>query len=234
MRPVRCSGATVEWRDREGDHDLRVARVAQRDGRVAVVMSWAERDGAWHEWAHLLRLRDGLIIDMEDSASEERALRALLFDRLCATSAPISYSRSVSAGASSSTARRLFAGACPEFAQVAGRGRRGRATPRVSRPARLGGAAACGLLAAAANDQGAAGEARVRRPRRRRGWLRFVRARSRAGVRSRPARRDHIASALAERVTDRIQRGVAPERPRSRNGLGTVDPLLAESQTCTA
>jgi hypothetical protein len=41
------------------------------------VISWAERDGNRHEWAHLLRLLDGMIIDMEDYAGGERALRAL-------------------------------------------------------------------------------------------------------------------------------------------------------------
>ena len=69
--------STIEWRDREGDHDLRVDRVEQRDDRFAVVISWAERDGTRHEWAHLLRLCDGMIIDMEDYASGERALRTL-------------------------------------------------------------------------------------------------------------------------------------------------------------
>ena len=68
---------TIEWRDREGDHDLRVDHVEQRDGRVAVVVSWAERSGKRHEWAHVLRLRDGTITDMQDYASGPRALRAL-------------------------------------------------------------------------------------------------------------------------------------------------------------
>jgi hypothetical protein len=68
---------TIEWRDRAGDHDLRVERVEQRNGRVAVVISWADRDGARHEWAQLLRVRDGLIVDMEDYAGGERAFRAL-------------------------------------------------------------------------------------------------------------------------------------------------------------
>jgi hypothetical protein len=68
---------TIEWRDREGDHELRVDRVEQQNGRVAVVISWADRDGDRHEWAQLLRLRDGMIIDMQDYASGERALRAL-------------------------------------------------------------------------------------------------------------------------------------------------------------
>ena len=70
-------GSAIEWRHREGDHDLRVDRVEQRNGRVAVVISWAERDGTRHEWAHLLRLRDGMIIDIEDYASGKRAVRAL-------------------------------------------------------------------------------------------------------------------------------------------------------------
>ena len=69
--------STIEWREREGDHDQRVDRVEQRSGRIAVVISWAERDGTRHEWAHVLRLRDGLIIEMDDYANGERALRAL-------------------------------------------------------------------------------------------------------------------------------------------------------------
>jgi hypothetical protein len=68
---------TIEWRDRQGDHDLRVERVEQRNGRVVVVISWADRDGTRHEWAHYPRFRDGLIVDMEDYANGERARRAL-------------------------------------------------------------------------------------------------------------------------------------------------------------
>jgi ketosteroid isomerase-like protein len=69
--------STIEWRDREGDHDLRVEHVEQRDRRVAVVVSWAERSGKRHAWAHVLRLQDGMIIDMQDYASRPRAIRAL-------------------------------------------------------------------------------------------------------------------------------------------------------------
>jgi hypothetical protein len=69
--------STIEWRDREGDHDLRVDRVEQRNGRFAGVISWADRDGTRPESAHLLRLRDGAIIDMEDYASGAKAVRAL-------------------------------------------------------------------------------------------------------------------------------------------------------------
>jgi hypothetical protein len=68
--------STIEWRNRAGDHDLRVERVEQRHSRVAVVLSWAERNGTRHEWAQLLRLRDGTIVDMEDFGSGERVLRA--------------------------------------------------------------------------------------------------------------------------------------------------------------
>jgi hypothetical protein len=67
--------STIEWRNRNGDHDLRVDRVEQRNGRFAVVISWAERDGTRHEWAHVLRLRDGMIVDMRDYASGARPLR---------------------------------------------------------------------------------------------------------------------------------------------------------------
>ncbi len=56
---------------------MRIDRVEQRNDRFAIVISWAERDGTRHEWAQLLRLRDGMIIDMEDYRSGERALRAL-------------------------------------------------------------------------------------------------------------------------------------------------------------
>jgi ketosteroid isomerase-like protein len=72
--------STIEWRHRQGDHDLRVDRLEQRNGRFAVAISWAERaerDGTRHECAHALRLRDGAIIDMEDYASGAKAVRAL-------------------------------------------------------------------------------------------------------------------------------------------------------------
>jgi hypothetical protein len=41
------------------------------------VFSWAEESGKRHEWAHLLQLRDGLIVDMQDYASGARAVRTL-------------------------------------------------------------------------------------------------------------------------------------------------------------
>lgn len=68
----------VEWRDGQGDRDLRIDRVEHRDARVVVVLSWAEKGGKRHEWTHLLRLRGGLIIDIQDCASGgAKALRAL-------------------------------------------------------------------------------------------------------------------------------------------------------------
>lgn len=74
--------STIEWRNHEGDHDLLVDRVEQRDGRFAVVFSWTERAGGRQEWAQLLRVRGGTIIDIEDYASGARALRALRRRRL--------------------------------------------------------------------------------------------------------------------------------------------------------
>jgi hypothetical protein len=40
---------------------------------VVVAYSWADRDGHRHTWAHLLELKDGRIIDMQDYASPARA-----------------------------------------------------------------------------------------------------------------------------------------------------------------
>jgi hypothetical protein len=67
----------IEWRHRQGDHDLRVDRVEEQNGRVAVVVSWAERDGTRHEWANLLRFRGGMITHMDEYAGGDGALRAL-------------------------------------------------------------------------------------------------------------------------------------------------------------
>jgi hypothetical protein len=51
--------------------------VEQRNDRVAVVFSWAEASGTRHEWAQLLHLRDGMIVDMQDYASGAHALRRM-------------------------------------------------------------------------------------------------------------------------------------------------------------
>jgi hypothetical protein len=60
-----------------GARDLRVDRVEQRGERVAVVLSWTEQSGERGEWAHVLRLREGMIVRMQDHAGGTSALRAL-------------------------------------------------------------------------------------------------------------------------------------------------------------
>lgn len=64
----------------------------QRDGRLAVVFSWAERSGKRHEWAQLLRLREGMIVEMEDYANGTRALRACVADGRCCSADPVNTS----------------------------------------------------------------------------------------------------------------------------------------------
>lgn len=72
----------MEWRRRHADHDARIDSVEQRGGRIVVVFSWADKDSERHQWAHVLKLEDGKIIDMQDYAKPARAavatrLRAL-------------------------------------------------------------------------------------------------------------------------------------------------------------
>jgi hypothetical protein len=40
---------------------------------VVVGFSWADRSGTRHEWAHVVRLRDGRIVDIQDYGSQRRA-----------------------------------------------------------------------------------------------------------------------------------------------------------------
>lgn len=67
----------LEWRRHHGDHGLQVESLTESRGRVAIVFSWRDAKGERHEWAHLLKLRDGVIVDMQDYASAEAAQRAL-------------------------------------------------------------------------------------------------------------------------------------------------------------
>ncbi|MGH3024605.1 MAG: hypothetical protein ACRDNI_13185 [Gaiellaceae bacterium] len=46
------------------------------------MLSWAEQSGRRQEWAQVLELRDGLIVDMQDYASGAKAVRALRGRRL--------------------------------------------------------------------------------------------------------------------------------------------------------
>ena len=61
---------------RQGDHDGRIESVEQRGERIVVLLSWADKEGKRHEWAHALRLRDGKIIGMQDYANPARAAAA--------------------------------------------------------------------------------------------------------------------------------------------------------------
>jgi hypothetical protein len=39
-----------------------------------VAFSWSDGEGRRHRWAQALRLRDGMIVDMQDFGSPKRAL----------------------------------------------------------------------------------------------------------------------------------------------------------------
>jgi hypothetical protein len=49
-----------------GDHDVRVDGVTPRGRFVVVDVSWCDDDGERHAWAHLLELRGGRIVAMQD------------------------------------------------------------------------------------------------------------------------------------------------------------------------
>ncbi len=75
---------TMARRQRCGDHDLRLDSVQQRGDRAVVVVSWADKEDKRHQWAHVLTLRDGTIIDMQDYAKPGRATAAARFRALFA------------------------------------------------------------------------------------------------------------------------------------------------------
>ena len=66
----------MEWRKRAGDHDGRIDSVEQRGNRVVVAFSWSDSSDKRHEWAQVLELKDGRIIDMQDYAKPARAALA--------------------------------------------------------------------------------------------------------------------------------------------------------------
>ena len=73
----------IHWRRLGGDHDARIDAVEQHGARIVVTLSWADKAGKRHDWAHGLKLRDGKIVDMQDYTNPTRAgaatrLRALL------------------------------------------------------------------------------------------------------------------------------------------------------------
>ncbi len=66
----------IHWRRQDGDHDARIDAVEQHGARVIVALSWADKDGRRHDWAHVLKLKDGKIRDIQDYASPGRAAAA--------------------------------------------------------------------------------------------------------------------------------------------------------------
>jgi hypothetical protein len=60
-----------------GDHDFRVDAVDQSGGRIAVALSWADRQGTRHELGQVLTVEDGGIADLQDHRSGAAARRAL-------------------------------------------------------------------------------------------------------------------------------------------------------------
>lgn len=66
----------VQWRRKVGDHDARIDSVEQRGSRVVIGLSWADREGMRHDWAHVLELREGKILAIKDYARPSRATLA--------------------------------------------------------------------------------------------------------------------------------------------------------------
>lgn len=66
----------IHWRWLNGDHDTRIDAVEQHGACIVVALSWADKAGKRHDWAHVLKLRDGKIVDMHDYASPTRAAAA--------------------------------------------------------------------------------------------------------------------------------------------------------------
>lgn len=66
----------IHWRRQVGNHDARIDAVEQHGTRVIVTLSWADKTGKRHDWAHALKLKDGKIIDIQDYAIPTRATAA--------------------------------------------------------------------------------------------------------------------------------------------------------------
>jgi hypothetical protein len=49
-----------------GDRDVHLDDVRTDDDHVIVTFHWSDAEGERLEWGQALRLRDGLIVDMED------------------------------------------------------------------------------------------------------------------------------------------------------------------------
>jgi ketosteroid isomerase-like protein len=67
----------IESRRRAGDGDYRLDRFQRTDNAAAVVFSWTTRDGGRTSWAQALTLREGRIVQIQDFADPEKALKAI-------------------------------------------------------------------------------------------------------------------------------------------------------------
>jgi hypothetical protein len=66
----------MEWRKRAGDHDGRLDSVEHRGNRVVVAFSWSDGNDKRHDWAQVLKLKDGKVFDTQDYAKPSRAALA--------------------------------------------------------------------------------------------------------------------------------------------------------------
>ena len=62
---------------RAGDRDFHLDDVRQKDDKVRVTYSWSDAEGRRLAWGQVLRLRDGMIVDMEDSRRGSAACRVV-------------------------------------------------------------------------------------------------------------------------------------------------------------
>jgi hypothetical protein len=63
----------IHWRRLGGDHDARIDAVEQHGTRVSSSSPEPTKEGQRHNWAHVLKLQNGKIIDIQDYASPTRA-----------------------------------------------------------------------------------------------------------------------------------------------------------------
>lgn len=62
----------------DGHNGYEIDSIEKVDNRVAVALSWADRDGNPHQWAQVLTIENGGITDMQDhpdGASARKSLR---------------------------------------------------------------------------------------------------------------------------------------------------------------
>jgi hypothetical protein len=58
---------------RSGNSDYRLDRIEEHGNRVVASFSWVDKSGRRHEWAHMIEIRNGRIVDMQDYRSHRHA-----------------------------------------------------------------------------------------------------------------------------------------------------------------